>query len=81
MVLNDLAAKYNVIPGSEELSFEEFVHFDDNTIVATVLTNEEFLAEVKADESLENIVNNDNRNREKKSLAVSCGAYEVLPTT
>ncbi len=36
LILDDIVEAYNIIPGSEELSFEAFIHFDDNTVVAGV---------------------------------------------
>lgn len=62
LVLDDIVEVYNAIPGNEELSFQEFVHFYNNTVVAGNLTNEEILAEVNEDGSFKDIVNNDNRN-------------------
>ncbi len=47
------------VPDSGERSFEEFVHFDENTVAAGALTDEEILTEVIEDESLEAGLNND----------------------
>ncbi len=58
-ILDDVVETYNIIPGSGELSFEEFVHFDDNTVVARDLIDEEILAEVNEDESPDAGLNND----------------------
>lgn len=69
MVLDVAVKVYNVIPGSGELSLEEFVHFDNNTVVAGTLTDEE----CNNDNVIENVPT-----VTKKSSAVSFGAYEVL---
>lgn len=53
LVLDDVVEVFNVISGSGEIPFEEFLFFDDNTIVAGTLTDEEILAKVNEDKSLE----------------------------
>ncbi len=59
LIPNDVVETYNIIPGKGELSFEEFIHFDDNTVVAGALTDEEILAEVNVDKSVEAGLNNE----------------------
>lgn len=57
LVLNNIEKAYNL--RSRELLLEEFVHFDDNTVVAGILTDEKIISEVNEDEFLKDGVNNE----------------------